>query len=295
MAITFSKLGYFGRLGNQLFQIAAVLGAAKRSGQEAVFPKRQLTTFLDVSTKPREWFSERDWIPIHQKNAALDERVLDLPAGRDFDLQGFFQSERYFAHAALEVRAAILSPRLQSVAAEVRELHDVHVGEQTCSIHVRRGDYLRFTDIHPTLDFENYYRHAIARMREAYGVKRFFLVSDDLDWCRARFRSDDITISRNAGAFRDNIINSPRLRALAATLRLPASGWLDLYTCDRDLRDLMLLASCTHHIIANSSFSWWGSWLSESPSRVTIAPSQWFGPAARHDAEGIYRRDMVRM
>ena len=109
------------------------------------------------------------------------------------------------------------------------------------SIHVRRGDYLELSDYHHNLSLE-YYKKAISVFGED---KKFLIFSNDLEWCKDNFN------------FLKNVEFSPT---------------------NEDWEDIVLMSTCKHNIIANSSFSWWGAWLNESPNRKVICPKKWFGP-----------------
>tara|TARA_R110000824_G_scaffold305093_1_gene492915 strand:+ start:1345 stop:2088 length:744 start_codon:yes stop_codon:yes gene_type:complete len=113
------------------------------------------------------------------------------------------------------------------------------VAKKTVSIHVRRDDYLNHPNYHPVCTMDYYH----AAMREFRGYK-FLVFSDDREWCLKWFDLPNVTVS------------------LAAT----PEG------------DLELMSKCDHHIMANSSFSWWGTWLNTNKNKKVIAPREWFGP-----------------
>lgn len=117
----------------------------------------------------------------------------------------------------------------------------------TASVHVRRGDYLKLPDHHPILPM-HYYRQAMDLCR-GLGVRRFLVFSDELPWCRENFPKHHDTIV---------IPDLPPVAQLALTI------------------------SCGHHILANSTFSWWGAWLDPDSDKTVIAPSLWFGPGYAH-------------
>jgi hypothetical protein len=113
-----------------------------------------------------------------------------------------------------------------------------------CSIHVRRTDYLKFKDFHTNLDM-NYYTEAMSKV----GDSKFIVFSDDPKWCKNAFSGmQNVTVSEEA----DPIV------------------------------DFNMQISCSSHIIANSSFSWWAAWLDPNPDKVVIAPKNWFGPKNSH-------------
>ncbi len=155
---------------------------------------------------------------------------------RATELFGYFQSEKYFAHCADEVRHYFTPHHAISELLE-KGFGDLLAGK-TCSVHVRRTDYVdnpMWTD----LSADDYYERAMAQFDSD---SAFVIFSDDIEWCRTRFRG-------RATYF---------VEALSA------------------VEDLYLMSRCRGHIIANSSFSWWGAWLDPNPDKKVIAPSRWF-------------------
>jgi hypothetical protein len=115
----------------------------------------------------------------------------------------------------------------------------IHAAQNFISLHIRRTDYLKFSAIHPVLPVE-YYERAV----EAIGKYDYILVfSDDIEWCRDNLRFERMIFSEHR----------------------------------KEVEDLWLMSLCTHHIIANSSFSWWGAWLNNNPLKKVVAPARWFG------------------
>jgi hypothetical protein len=115
-------------------------------------------------------------------------------------------------------------------------------GVDAVSVHVRRGDYLSFPEHHPPCSVD-YYAEAMAR----FPGERFMVFSDDPGWC---------------------------------LLNLKPLGNVDIVTGRAAAEDMELMSRCkAGHVIANSSFSWWGAWLDPNPDKRVIAPRAWFGPA----------------
>lgn len=161
-------------------------------------------------------------------------------------LSGYWQSERYFRPHASVIRKHFI-PRA-APSEQNAHLIDEMRRTESVSLHVRHGDYAQVSSsshFFTTLDID-YYRSAIQWMQERVGSPRFFLFSDNIDWCRATFTdlNDAVFVDHNQGE---------------------DSYW-----------DLWLMAQCRHHIMANSSFSWWGAWLGEHPNKLVVAPRQWF-------------------
>lgn len=161
-------------------------------------------------------------------------------------LDGYWQSERYFVEAADQLRRD-LTPR-EPLDPDNAALADQIDAAEAVSLHVRRGDYVSnaHTNAYHGVCSLDYYRAAIALMRQRVDTPHFFVFSDDHDWTRENLRIDGPTTYVTAN---------------------PA---------DRGFRDMQLMARCRHHVIANSSFSWWGAWLNPSPHKIVVAPKGWF-------------------
>lgn len=161
-------------------------------------------------------------------------------------LTGYWQSERYFADAAATIRADFtfrqpLSGRNLELAGEIGAANAV-------SLHVRRGDYAsnaKTLATHGLCPVE-YYEAAIDHIARHVDAPHFFLFSDEPDWLRANLRVHHPVqyVDHNRGA--------------------------------ESYNDMRLMSLCRHHIIANSSFSWWGAWLNPDPGKIVVAPRKWF-------------------
>lgn len=240
--IGFNALGKLGRLGNQMFQFAALKGIARNRGVQFCVPP---------SEQKDEWNDHQLFIPFKLKNTSpLNVQYIDF--GRPtvaegcfhfnekvfnecpdwVSLQGFFQTEKYFKHIEDEIKGDftfnddILGPSLNAI-----ENLDSPI-----SLHVRRTDYTTNPN-HTALSLE-YYQKALS----AFPTGQVIVFSDDPKWCFEQniFKDDRFLISENTNQY----------------------------------VDMCLMTLCKRHIIANSSFSWWGAWLSKSEH--VIAPSGWF-------------------
>jgi Glycosyl transferase family 11 len=259
-----------GGLGNQMFQYAAGRAVASRLGCRLVLDTtglhaKGLRTFrpfglhrfrieAEVDTLPRRALRACTPVPepSHTHAAGLLEAV--QPGSR---LQGYWQSERYFVHerAALLREFTLREPldaAAQALAARIGQ------AAQATSVHVRRGDYVsdpHAAAFHGQCSLE-YYRTALQRLRQRHGALQLFVFSDDPAWVREQFPFDD-----------EAEVVQPRPEAPEI--------------------DIALMSLCRHHVLANSSFSWWGAWLA---TRVgdRLAPARWFAAAA-----GLDDRDMV--
>ncbi len=161
-------------------------------------------------------------------------------------LDGYWQSEKYFADHADSIRTAFTP--LAALHGLNKELAFEMADTCSVSIHVRRSDYQKDKT---TLDFHGlcplaYYKDAVALLRQKYKHIHLYVFSDDQQWSAENIQFDIPTthIVHNRGA----------------------ESYLDLW----------LMSRCKHHVLANSSFSWWGAWLNENPLKTVIAPRRWF-------------------
>jgi hypothetical protein len=116
------------------------------------------------------------------------------------------------------------------------------------SIHVRRGDYLQYPDKHPVVP-DQFYVDAVNYFIEK-GFNEFHIYSDDMEYCINRFQYHP----RARFVFSGTVPSSP-------------------------IGDLIGISECAGgHINSSSTFSWWGAWLNQNPSKIVITPKQWFMP-----------------
>lgn len=222
---------------------------------------------LNHSARWRKW-QEQSWWPFSFRNfnepdSRYHSELFSLP--RNVYMQGYFQSEKYFVKHADQLRkdfSLLEEPgeRNQLTLAEIRNTNAV-------SIHVRRGDYETLAAakaFHGTLSPAYY--HAAAKKMEEF-------VSEPITWY---IFSDDA-----AWAARNLQLNG---RAVV----------VDWNQGKQSAEDLRLMSNCRHHIIANSSFSWWGAWLNPSGDKNVITPSRWFADQKMDDSD-IVPAGWIRM
>jgi hypothetical protein len=182
----------------------------------------------------------------------LNEEVFSVSDGTDFF--GYFQTEKYFSHVRQEILEIFKFRDEFEKKAEIffQEIKNRSGNREIVSLHVRRTDYTLYPDHHPTCSKE-YYEKAISKFSPDSIIVVF---SDDINWCKKEFVGDKYIIA-------------------------------DL---DDPYSELCLMTKCHSHIIANSSFSWWGAWLNPKPKKV-VAPSNWFGSLMQKDTSDIYCED----
>jgi hypothetical protein len=184
-----------------------------------------------------------------EKKFSFDDGVFNQKDGTYFE--GFWQTEKYFKDIEDELRKEfkVVAP-LSSYSLEISD----HIKQvNAVSLHVRRTDYVTHTttnQFHGVCSPE-YYKAAIDYIREKVSSPHFFIFSDDYEWITENFKH-----LGNQATF---IKNGP----------------------DKNHEDLTLMSMCKHHIIANSSFSWWGAWLNAEKSKIVIAPKKWHNNAPK--------------
>ena len=256
--ISFNSLGNLGRLANQMFQYASIKGIANNCGLEFALPPENAFGTRDpmVRNSDTNLYQTFKLPSFKQEMCAhpqyVEENFAFIPelftrCPDNIDLVGYFQTEKYFKHIQYEIRKDFTF--IDEVSEPCKNIwKSIFGGADVLSLHVRRGDYVGHT-AHPVQSME-YYKTALSYFSPDQPV---LLCSDDPDWCREEFKEDRFMIS--------------------------TSG---------DTRvDLCLMTMCKYHIIANSSYSWWGAWLANSEK--VIAPDKWFtGELAHKDTTDIY-------
>ena len=271
-----------GGLGNQMFQYAAGRSLALARGVDLVlstsaFLSKQrapttreyelggyhiLATIFDAAHEREVALACRlrgfsrlltPWGVRTEHGARYDPSLLEAVDGTV--LRGYWQSERYFKHCK-EAIARELTP-IEPLPAVHDTWRRKMMSGPSVSVHIRRGDYVAAAStasFHGALPL-TYYQSAIERILEVESAPIFFVFSDDPAWCKSNLTFDGYEVHHVSEA-------------------LASSG----------LQDMALMRSCRHHIIANSSFSWWSAWLAGVDRRddgVVIAPRQWFAATAK--------------
>jgi hypothetical protein len=264
--LSFNCLGNLGRLGNQMFQYASLKGIASHRNYDFVIPPREVFGNLDPVVRNSDTciFDCFD-LSCQQKSLTQYPRLSETTFGFDenifyncpdnVDLVGYFQCEKYFENIEDEIlKDFSFKENILNVSDEI--FCELFGDQQVISIHIRRGDYT--TNPNHPLQSLDYYEKSLTYFDQDLPV---IIFSDDPNWCynQKLFESDRFFISEGG----DTKV------------------------------DLCLMTLCSYHIIANSSYSWWGSYLAKS--KKTIAPSNWFGDELKKnkDTKQLYRKDWI--
>lgn len=275
-----------GGLGNQMFQFALYKALQKQHPEERVLldlhcfngyhkhrgfeiesvfgATYEKATLKEVASLAYPYPNYQCWrigsriLPVRktmlkeEPNFMLEPSALSLPDSTYYD--GYWQHEEYFKHIREEILSTYAFPAFDDE--RNKKAAQLITTSNSCSVHVRRGDYISdqlFCKISDT----NYYTDAIKKMIRLVNPSHFFIFSDDIPWCKAHFN----------GQIKDRFT------------------FIDWNNANNSIHDMHLMSLCKHHIIANSSFSWWGAWLSTNPSKKIIAPSNWWN---RKDSQPPY-------
>ena len=250
MTIGFNALGRMGRLCNQMFQYASLKGLATKIGTDIIIPYypdavddgigNMLRTelFDSFNLNVKLGLLNNGHAPVVQERFFHFDEELFNNCPDHVSLQGYFQTEKYFKHIESEIREDFAFK--DEVLTPCKEM--IGSVENPIALHIRRGDYVKNSDNHPVCSMD-YYKAALEHYFDS--DRNVIVFSDDPKWCNDQdlFSGDRFMISENE----DNRI------------------------------DLCLMSLCNDFIIANSTYSWWGAWLSSNKDKKVIAPLQWFG------------------
>jgi hypothetical protein len=168
-------------------------------------------------------------------------------------INGYWQSEMFFK----DVKNQIIDKFNFDFNLDEKNaiaLNDIKTSD-SISIHVRRGDYVNHNELGGICDIE-YYKKAIEYVQELVTSPKFYIFSNDIEWCRAN-------------------------------LQLKNVMFIDWNSDKESYKDMLLMSHCKHNIIANSSFSWWGAYLNKNPNKRVVAPSKWFKNSDINDQDVI--------
>jgi hypothetical protein len=237
-----------GGLGNQMFQYAFGKSVSEATGQKVTFvkePGSRRPYGLDAFDTDVV-FSPRLETPVFYENPFCYNPGVYQAAINGASFSGHWQTERYFNSELVRKHMNLRgTPSIEALWTAERILA---ARGRSAFIHVRRTDYVGVNESYHGLMSLNYYRQAVHRIRLQVDNPKFFIFSDDPEWCKITF---------------PNLIDC------------------EVVEGNKAHEDLWLMALCQHAIIANSSFSWWGAWLNPLEDirpycRVVIGPEKWF-------------------
>jgi hypothetical protein len=237
-----------------MFQYAILQGVSSKNGAEVIFTEEIKNKSYLFNIFNLSRFSINSTIIEEEYRETKFDFTEEVFSIDNKSFFGYFQSDKYFSHCADIIRQEFTFNN--DTQNRVKDILEPYRDKTLISVHVRRGDYLINPEFHPLPSVE-YYNKAFNMLDDGNTV--FICVSNDLDWCKSNIVQDNLIYQFNS---------------------------LDT--------DMCLISKCDHHIIANSSFSWWGSWLSTHPNKKVVAPTPWFGPcAAKYNTKDLYREEFI--
>ena len=246
-----------GGLGNQLFQIFTTISYAIRSDNSFVFPNvlwldvkrhtywRTLLTNLSPFLRSSIDFP----ITIREREFKYNDIGPYINKNTNSCISGYFQSYKYFQDNYNLVYDIVgIDKFREKFASKIDKTND------TISLHFRLGDYKGIEHVHPIMPYKYYYDslQMIHERKPANYTVLFFCEEQDI-FCVTN------TVDRL-------ILDFPSFNFMRASNEL------------EDWEQMLMMSCCSHNIIANSSFSWWGAYFNTSPDKIVCYPSLWFGP-----------------
>jgi hypothetical protein len=242
-----------GRTGNLMFQIAHAYTKALEYDRQFVVPSRESSTGHLEKGLFRKFDFRIEKIPEPDKSKHIwgpfTYDPMDVPSNdKPTVYAGWYQSEKFFGKYKETIRDAF-SPTPEFIAKAFADYPFLKT-HQVAAINVRRGDYLTQPRRHPVVT-HGYIDRAINKL-PYHDIK--LVVSDDIQWCKENIRYENVVYAENY----------------------------------YDEEALWLLSLCDHYVISNSTFSWWGAWLSRNKDKVVVSPSTWFGPDVAENPRDIW-------
>ena len=250
-----------GGLGNQMFQIAHTYAQGLRNGVEVKFKPvaytpmqaHQPTKYLDNIFRKIKF--EDFTTNQKQIKAGWPFEEINPPLNDNIEFFGYFQSSKNFYGFNEEIKK-LFSPS-QIFLEKIYQKYPQLQNKNNISIHIRRGDYLKISDILPVVDI-SYIQKCMETISEYDNI---FVFSDDKIWVKENIKFE-------------NIIYVDGLE---------------------DYEELWTISLCRINITVNSSFSWWGAYLNENENKLVFTPSIWFGPQGEKNYEDIYEKNWIKI
>jgi hypothetical protein len=194
-----------------------------------------------------------------KKDFCFDQDILNL--GPNVYLEGWWQSYKYFLNIEDIIRKDFTLKNKLSL--NIENLAEVIRNENSLCVHVRRGDYVGIS--YYEIIGKDYHNKALEKMKSLVSLDKIYVFSDDIEWCKENMKFD-----------------IPTMFVGHEYAGVKAEGHTYLMSC------------CKYFIIPNSSFSWWGAWLSSNKDKIVIAPKKWFNDSI-HDSKDLTPPSWIRI
>ena len=190
-------------------------------------------------------------------------------------LVGYFQSYKYFDMYKKGIFKIIKLETKQNIL-KTKFANDINF-DTTVSLHFRLGDYKKLQDYHPIL-LDTYYIDALKQIKKDTNTNNIYKpIRTILYFC------EDTDFDEVLGKIYNLEQIFPELIFIRADNNL------------QDWEQLVLMSLCSHNIIANSTFSWWGAYFNTNPTKIVCYPSTWFGPKAGHNTDDMFSENWIKI
>lgn len=239
-----------GGLANQMFMIAFLVSYAEKHGLKYHLPSYVVNPHIPGKTEPYHFEGLNYSSIAFNGKKSLPEKSFAYHEYGKYDevmFEGYFQSHKYFDEKRMQ----------ELFAFPWQDITDV------CAIHVRRDNYLKWSEYHPPVTKE-YILLAMDFMNAFFGIKKFRFFSDDIGWCV------------------DSFFNKTPYK-------------LSYITRGNEISDLTHISHHRFLIGSNSAFSLWGHYLNRNENKFAIFPETWFGPKLPHDTKDVYPPKSIQL
>jgi hypothetical protein len=275
-----------GGLGNQLFQISATIVCGLEMNRKIVFPYSEVlrtgtvrSTYwndflngLKTFTCPAEELLVNRFFIYKEEGFRYKRPQPNVRSDNNLYLSGYFQSYKYF-DSKKDMLFKLFRLRSQKEALLMQQPHLIDAVYNNISIHFRLGDYKNIQDHHPLMSYQ-YYENALSHvLSNKSGRSHKVLYFSQFE--------DNILVSENY------------IKKLKS--RFPSVVFIKIDDAIPDWKQMLLMSCCDDNIIANSTFSWWGAYFNENPSKVVCYPEIWFGPKLTHDVSDLFPEGWNKM
>ncbi len=239
-----------GGLGNMLFQIASAYAISVENNDTLIIDeKKSHKVHNNIDFYKKNIFRKLTYEKCYNENTYNEKyfHYNKINYQKNILIDGYFQSEKYFSNHKKDILNLFSIDENSNLY--INNKYGSILNDETCSIHIRRGDYLNLPNYHPICEKE-YYIKAIDKFKSN---TKFLIFSDDINWCKNNLIGNNFIFIEN----------------------------------EFDYIDIWLMSLCKNNIIANSTFSWWGAWLNKNENKKIISPKKWFGPLINHNTKDL--------
>jgi hypothetical protein len=258
---TFFTSFLMGGLGNQMFQISHALCQGWKNNIRVIFKSESHTP--NQGEQPTKYINnifsnikfQNTLPPTKRVTNVWGFKEISLNLDTNIEFFGYYQSSKNFYGFGENIKEVFSPPEdyLKKIYLEYPELNN----KNNISIHIRRGDYIKFSNVSPIIDIS----YIDKCLENISNYDNIFVLTDDKIWAEKNLNYKNLIIPKNL----------------------------------EDYEELWLISLCRYNIMSNSTFSWWGSYLNKISDKVVFVPSIWFGPQGEKDYEDLYESDWIKI